>query len=191
MKDKIGVVHGRFQIFHNDHLKYILNAKEKCEHLIIGICNPEVDLTKYNSANPHRSKKSSNPLTFFERMECIRDALLEQGISKEDFDIVPFPINFPEKIFNYAPPEAKYYLTIYDEWGEEKLKSLRDDLGLDTEVLWHVSLEEKGISSSDLRKKIQKEEDFSAFVPKAVYKYIKDHKLDQRIKEFLDEEKAL
>lgn len=57
MKDKLGVIHGRFQLLHNDHMKYLLAGKERCEHLIIGICNPEQDLTKYTSNNPHRSKK--------------------------------------------------------------------------------------------------------------------------------------
>ena len=143
--DKVGVIHGRFQVLHNDHIKYLLAGKEKCEYLIIGICNPEVDLTKYTSSNPHRSKRSSNPLTFFERMECIKYSLIEAGVKEEEFDIVPFPINFPEKIFNYVPLDAKFYMTIYDEWGEEKLKSLQNDLKLDVEVLWRVTLEEKGI----------------------------------------------
>ncbi|MBP3706729.1 MAG: adenylyltransferase/cytidyltransferase family protein [Clostridia bacterium] len=35
--EKIGVVCGRFQIFHNEHLQYVMAAKEKCEHLIVGI----------------------------------------------------------------------------------------------------------------------------------------------------------
>ena len=120
-------------------------------------------------------------------MECIKNTLIESGVPQNEFDIVPFPINFPEKIFNYAPDYAKYYLTIYDEWVEEKLKSL-SDLGLKVEVLWRVTLEEKGISSSDLRKKIQKNEDFSEYVPKPVYQYIMEHHLNERIKEFLDEE---
>ncbi len=186
--DKVGVIHGRFQLLHNDHMKYLLAGKERCEHLIIGICNPEVDLTKYTDANPHRSKKSSNPLTYFERMECIKYSMIEAGVKQEEFDIVPFPINFPDKIFNYAPLDAKYYMTIYDEWGEEKLKSLQNDLKLDVEVLWRVTLEEKGISASDIRKCIQEEKEWKQFVPKFVYHYIKEHSLDQRIKSFLDEE---
>ncbi len=186
--DKVGVIHGRFQLLHNDHMKYLLAGKERCEHLIIGICNPEVDLTKYTDANPHRSKKSSNPLTYFERMECIKYSMIEAGVKQEEFDIVPFPINFPDKIFNYAPLDAKYYMTIYDEWGEEKLKSLQNDLKLDVEVLWRVTLEEKGISASDIRKCIQEEKEWKQFVPKFVYHYIKEHSLDQRIKGFLDEE---
>lgn len=186
--DKVGVIHGRFQLLHNDHMKYLLAGKERCEHLIIGICNPEVDLTKYTSANPHRSKKSSNPLTYFERMECIKYSMIEAGVKQEEFDIVPFPINFPEKIFNYAPLDAKYYMTIYDEWGEEKLKSLRNDLKLDVEVLWRVTLEEKGISASDIRECIWKGKEWKQFVPEFVYNYITDHKLDDRIKKLLDEE---
>ncbi len=186
--DQVGVIHGRFQLLHNDHMKYLLAGKERCEHLIIGICNPEVDLTKYTDANPHRSKKSSNPLTYFERMECIKYSMIEAGVKQEEFDIVPFPINFPDKIFNYAPLDAKYYMTIYDEWGEEKLKSLQNDLKLDVEVLWRVTLENKGISASDVRKCIQEGKEWKQFVPKFVYHYIKEHSLDQRIKSFLDEE---
>jgi len=190
MKDKTGVIHGRFQLLHNDHMKYLLAGKEKCEHLIIGICNPEIDLTKYTKANPHRSKKSSNPLTYFERMECIKYSLIEAGIPEKEFDIVPFPINFPEKIFNYAPENAKYYMTIYDEWGEEKYKSLKEDLKLNVEVLWRVSLEEKGISASDVRKKIQEGKEWKQCVPNFVYKYITENHLDRRIKQFLDEESS-
>lgn len=186
--DKVGVIHGGFQLLHNDHMKYLLAGKERCEHLIIGICNPEVNLTKYTDANPHRSKKSSNPLTYFERMECIKYSMIEAGVKQEEFDIVPFPINFPDKIFNYAPLDAKYYMTIYDEWGEEKLKSLQNDLKLNVEILWRVTLENKGISSSDVRKCIQEEKEWKQFVPKFVYHYIKEHSLDQRIKSFLDEE---
>lgn len=188
MKDKVGVIHGRFQVLHNDHMKYLLAGKEKCEHLIIGICNPAIELTKYTENNPHRSKKSANPLTYFERMECIRNAMIEAEVKQEEFDIVPFPINFPEKIFNYAPLDAKFYMTIYDEWGEEKLNSLQNELGLDVEVLWRVTLEEKGISSTDVRKCMQEGKEWKQYVPNAVYKYIKSNNLDVRIKEFLDEE---
>ena len=39
--DKLGAVCGRFQIFHLDHLRYVLAAKERCEHLIVGITSPD------------------------------------------------------------------------------------------------------------------------------------------------------
>ena len=46
-----GVVCGRFQIFHNEHLQYVMAAKEQCEHLIVGIASPDPigrpELVKY------------------------------------------------------------------------------------------------------------------------------------------------
>lgn len=79
-------------------------------------------------------------------------------------------------------------MTIYDEWGEEKLKSLREDLNLDVEVLWKVTLQEKGISASDIRKNIQEGKEWKQYVPEFVYKYLTENQLDKRIKKFLDEE---
>mgnify|MGYP003307089289 CR=1 FL=1 len=125
---------------------------------------------------------------YFERMECIKYSLIEAGVPQEEFDIVPFPINFPEKIFNYVSTDAKYYMTIYDKWGEEKLKTLKEDLNLDVEVLWKVSLEDKGISASDIRKNIQEGKEWKEYVPNFVYKYITENNLDKRIKTFLDED---
>lgn len=187
--DKIGVIHGRFQVLHNDHMKYLLAGKEKCEHLIIGICNPEVELTKYTEANPHRSKKSANPLSYFERMECIKYSMIEAGIRQDEFDIVPFPIDFPDKISNYVPLNAKYYMTIYDKWGEEKLKILQDELKLEVEVLWRVAIERKGISGFNVRKCIQEGKEWKQLVPNFVYHYIVENHLDKRIKKLLEEER--
>ena len=38
---ELGFIHGRFQLFHNDHLKYALLAKEQCKKMIYrasGVC---------------------------------------------------------------------------------------------------------------------------------------------------------
>jgi len=188
MMDDVGVVHGRFQVLHNDHMKYLLEGKKRCKYLIIGICNPDVDLTKYTELNPHRSDKNSNPLTYFERMICISEAMLEKGINKEEFDIVPFPIDFPEKINNYVPLNAKFYLTIYDKWGKEKHNILKNILKLDVEVLWEVKPEEKGISSSDIRQNIKELKEWKHLVPNSVFKNITINALDKRIIDLLNNE---
>lgn len=39
-----GVIHGRFHILHNDHLKYLLAGKLARCHLIVGITNPDPTL---------------------------------------------------------------------------------------------------------------------------------------------------
>ena len=187
-KTKVGVVHGRFQILHYGHMEYILQAKQKCDHLIIGICNPEVELTKFNKVCPHRSKASANPLTYFERMECVKGALIEAGVPRDQFDIVPFPINFPDRICNYAPTNAKYYMTIFEPWGEEKERVLREELGLDVEILKRGTFEDKKANSTEIRGKIYRGEEWKDEVPNYVYQYITTNHLDERIKNILTEE---
>jgi nicotinamide-nucleotide adenylyltransferase len=34
----LGVIHGRFQVLHKDHLKYLLAGKSLCEHLVLSNC---------------------------------------------------------------------------------------------------------------------------------------------------------
>ena len=180
MKDAVGVIHGRFQMLHNGHMEYLLAGKSRCERLIIGISNPDVTLVKFNDANPHRSAASSNPLSFFERYEMIRLAMLEAGVPREEFEIVPFPINYPELLFNYVPHDAKFYMTIYDEWSEDKRKVLQE-LGCEVEVMWQRSNEEKEISGTEVRAAITAGEEWRHLVPKSVYDYVEEKGLQQRI----------
>lgn len=180
-KHEIGVIHGRFQMLHKGHMEYLLEAKKRCDYLIIGICNPEYKLTKFDAACPHRSEESSNPLSYYERMEMIKGALLDEGVDRNEFDIVPFPINFPETIFNYAPSDAVYFITIYDEWGERK-KELLEKLGCSVEVMWRRTDAERFTSGTEVRKRIAMGEDWKKLVPQYVYNYIINHHIDERIK---------
>ena len=45
---KLGFIHGRFQLFHNDHLRYALLAKEQCEKLIVGVTTDELCFQRKN-----------------------------------------------------------------------------------------------------------------------------------------------
>lgn len=83
-------------------------TQEAGEHLVIGICNPDVGFMKYSKANPHRLTQKANPFSYYDRYQMIKGTLSHMGGSAEEFDIIPFPINYPELIFNYAPPDAKY-----------------------------------------------------------------------------------
>jgi len=147
---EIGVIHGRFQVLHNDHIKYLLAGKDKCRHLVVGITNPDPTLTRPDPADPNRSRPFANPLTYYERYIILQEALGEEGLRAGEFSIVPFPINFPELYGQYVPLEATFFLTIYDDWGRNKLEKFRE-LNLKTEVLWEKPLEQKGLSASDIR----------------------------------------
>lgn len=180
--EKIGVIHGRFQVLHNDHLKYLLAGKKKCEHLVIGITNPDPSMTAKDEADNARSDPLANPLTYYERFRMVRAALTETGLSMEEFSVVPFPINFPELYRYYVPLDATFYLTIYDAWGEKKL-TMFTELGLKTGVLWRCSREEKGLSSTDIRRMIANGEEWQHLVPPSVAGLVKEFDLAGRLRE--------
>lgn len=176
-----GVAHGRFQIFHNDHLKYIQAAKARCRHLVVGITNPDPTLTKFDPADPGRSSPERNPLSYYERYRIMKAALQAQGWRGEDFSIVPLPINFPELYRYYVPLTATFFLTIYDEWGERKLEMFQT-LGLQVEVLWRRPLAEKGLTGSGIRRLMVLQEDWSHLVPPGAADMLRLFDIPQRLR---------
>jgi len=178
----LGVAHGRFQLFHNGHLEYIMAAKERCQKLVIGITSPDPFTLQFEPVDPHRSDPAQNPMTYYERMLMITNCLRYEGIDASSFHVVPFPIEQPDRLFNYSPRDATYFLTIYDKWGEEKLQRLKD-LGLSTQVLWRR--QDKRIKGSDIRIAIANGSDWQSLVPPATAEYVRDHKIDARIQRAL------
>ncbi len=160
----IGVIHGRFQVLHNDHLKYLLSGKALCRHLVVGITNPEPDLVRDEAVDPGRSQPSANPLTYYERYGLVRTALSAEGLAPEEFTIVPLPINLPERYQYYVPMEAVFFLSIYDQWGERKLRYFQS-LGLKTHILRKVTLDQKGLSASDVRNRMCAGQPWQHLVP--------------------------
>ncbi len=167
-----GVAHGRFQLFHLDHLKYVLAAKERCRHLVVAITNPDPTLTRFDPADPHRSSPENNPLTYYERYRLIKEALLEEGLDSRDFSLVPLPINFPELYRYYVPLDATFFLTIYDEWGEKKL-AMFTSLGLKTDILWRKPKSEKGLTATALRRMMGRGQPWEHLVPGAVARLVR------------------
>ena len=123
--NEIGVVCGRFQPLHIGHIDYILGAKAQCRFLLIGITNPDPSSRNYDQASSHRATSSANPFTYYERMLMIRRTMMGMGISLDEFEIIPFPINFPERLRYYAPLDAVYFITVFDNWGYRKAELLR------------------------------------------------------------------
>ncbi len=179
---ELGVIHGRFQVLHNDHIKYLLAGKGLCKYLVVGITNPDPSLTRDSEANPHRSTPIANPLTYYERYLMVQAALLEQGLKYSEFSIVPFPINVPELLKFYVPLEAVFFLTIYDDWGRQK-KQFFESLGLKIHVLWEVAIENKGLSSSDIREDMINDKEWEQFVPRSVARLVNEWDITTRLKE--------
>jgi len=111
----------------------------------------------------------------------IEVAMMEAGISDRDFSIVPFPINYPEYIKHYVPLNATFFVTIYDQWGEHKLKTLKA-LGLSTNVMWRRKMSERFTTGNEVRNYIREGKSWKKLVPDGVYKYIIENNLIEQIK---------
>ncbi|MCT4660915.1 MAG: hypothetical protein N4A40_03565 [Tissierellales bacterium] len=181
--NEIGVVCGRFQVLHNEHMDYILGAKAECKKIIVGIASPDKLRSPEEKTDLNRSKLAANPCNYFERMNMIELALRNNGLTDEEYSVVPFPIGVPDLILNYTPEDAVYYFTIYDEWGKEKVKRV-GGLGLKTKVLWDDRV--KGVSSSKIRELIFDNSDWKHLVPESTYEYIVNQNIDKRIVELMN-----
>ncbi|MGE4298835.1 MAG: adenylyltransferase/cytidyltransferase family protein [Desulfovibrionaceae bacterium] len=176
----LGVIHGRFQVLHNDHLAYLKAGKALCDHLIVGITNPDPTHTAHDPADPKRSRPDANPLTYYERAVMVRAVLAEAGVPQNAFTITPLPINKPELIHYYVPMDAVFFLTIYDDWGRAKQRTFQQ-LGLATHILWERAPHEKGISAEDVRARMLAGEAWQHLVPPCVPWLVEEWKLPQRL----------
>lgn len=175
---RIGSVHGRFQVLHYEHMEYILEAKKRCEHLIVGITNFD---GRARSENPNdlRSCANNNPLNYFDRSNMIRLALLEEGICGSSFSCSPFPIEDPSLLPNFIDRNVLCFTTLKEAWNKQKVEIL-GDAGYKVEVLMNG---EKRVSATDVRAMIRSGgNDWKNLVPKSVAEYIVNEGLLGKIK---------
>jgi nicotinamide mononucleotide adenylyltransferase len=128
-------IHGRFQPFHNDHLEYALAAKERCDFLWVGITKYDITPLEASPLARPRERPDHNPLTYFERINIIGEALVEAGVSRKSFGFVPFPIETPNRLPLFMPTSIPCFTTIREEWNREKIEFLRAT-GYEVVVLW-------------------------------------------------------
>lgn len=166
--------HGRFQPLHNEHMKYLLAAKERCDVLWVGITMPDGAIHS-RPLGRERERPTANPLTFYERSEIIRTAMIDSGVSPQGIRCIPFPIEEPERLSSYLPLTIPCLTTINDSWNEEKIRLL-ETIGYQVIVLYK---QEKSIFGYDIRRRIlDGDNDWKKLVPAATQQAVE--RLDVR-----------
>jgi len=177
---KEGCVHGRFQPFHLEHLEYALAAKGHCDYLWIGITQYDLDDLGAGTAEQHRTQRSSNPMTYLERVQAISASLQEAGIPVEEYGFTPFPIDAPQKLSQFVSTEVICFTTICEPWNEIKIERLRS-LGYKVHVLWERM--QKQYSGTEIRRLIESgSSDWHEMVPPSVVKVIQQLDLAARLR---------
>lgn len=178
---EIGAVQGRFQGLHIGHMEFLLEAKKRCRFLIIGVTNYDIH-SEYisDTAEMNRFRSQANPFTFFERMMMIEHSMAEAGVPREEFIIVPFPIEKPQNIPNFVPDETVFFQTIYDEWGRKKVETLKK-MGYQVQVMWERTDAERQASGTQVRQLMQQNGDWKSLMPPAAARYVSEHHLNERL----------
>ena len=159
-----GMVHGRFQPFHNGHLEYLNGAAVRCEEIFVGITNPDPARVLPEESDPLRHLPESNPWSYVERMLMVKAAAADAGIGPERLHVVPFPVNEPELWPAYVPDDAVQFIRLFSDWGGTKLERLRA-AGYEVVVLDEGA--EKELSGADVREALR-DGGWEALVPPGV-----------------------
>lgn len=162
-----GMIHGRFQPFHNGHLEYLRRAAERSDVVFVGITNPDPARIREEPSDPLRHLPESNPFTYTERLLMIEAVAEDERIP---IHVIPFPVNEPELWPAYVPDGVTQYLRLFSEWGGTKLDRLRD-AGYEVVILDEGV--EKQISGRDVRDAMRERGDWEALVPPGVARVIR------------------
>tara|TARA_B100002003_G_C13774824_1_gene384117 strand:+ start:36 stop:545 length:510 start_codon:yes stop_codon:yes gene_type:complete len=149
---KRGLFIGRFQPFHLGHLQDIKNALEEVNHITIGIGSSNEDHTK------------ENPFTTQERAEMINIVLPNNKIRKYIVFTIP-DLGNDKKWVEHIETLVPKFDIVYtgNKWTEKCFKGKYE--------VKRVNML-KGVSSTIIRNRILKDEDWQSLVPKEVVDYI-------------------
>lgn len=168
-----GMIHGRFQPFHNGHLEYLRGAAARSDVVFVGITNPDPRRVREEPSDPLRHLPESNPFTYTERLLMIEAVAADEAI---DVHVIPFPVNEPELWPAYVPEGVTQYLRLFSEWGGTKLDRMRE-AGYDVVVLDEGV--EKELSGREVRDAIRGAGDWELLVPPGVARVI--HSLERAL----------
>ncbi|MBD1893205.1 nicotinate-nucleotide adenylyltransferase [Coleofasciculus sp. FACHB-129] len=160
----LGMIHGRFQPFHKEHLQYLLSALERCEHCVVGITNPEPSEFNEEVTSGHRHLPASNPYTYFQRAEMIRRSLIAERIEINKISFVPFHIFDTSKWYFYLPKpnSTVQYVRLFSSWERKKV-GLFYAYGFQVEILDEGAV--KNIEATQVRQLMEVGGDWKKLVP--------------------------
>ena len=168
-KIPLGIVHGRFQPPHNGHVRFIQEALNRADHVIIGICTPticteeEAELTGYPCA-PHM-----NPFSHNERIDMITLALAEISVPKNHYSFIPFPSDY-QNIDSIVSKDTVFFMSVTSEHDQKKIDHLRNK-DYKVETILSLPDDTNRESSSIIRKQL---EGWEKIAPQSVVEYIKN-----------------
>jgi len=156
---KRGVFVGRFQPFHNGHLKAMEDILKKVDELVIVVGSSQY------------SHRVNNPFTSGERITMIRQALEEEGIQPSRYWIVPVPdthvhVIWVSQVLGYTPKFDVVYT------NDPLTRRLFVESGFKVKPV--PFYEREVYSATEIRKRMMDGENWEELVPKGVAQVINE-----------------
>jgi nicotinamide-nucleotide adenylyltransferase len=165
-----GMIHGRFQPFHNGHLEYLAGAASRSDDVFVGITNPDPRRIRFEPSDPLRHLPESNPWSYVERLLMVEAAVGDLALDPTQVHVIPFPVNEPELWPAYVPEGVTQYVRLFSDWGGTKLERMRA-AGYEVVVLDEGV--QKGVSGAEVREALRSGGDWESQVPPGVARVIR------------------
>lgn len=158
-----GIIVGRFQPFHLEHLYFAAAAAKKVNHLWVGITFPFGH--HVHEVGKARTKDEANPLPYWLRLKCVESALLcDAKLPRDRFSVLAAPL-VPVIIENLVPKGTVFLTTVVEPWSKQKEMFF---LKAGFRVLT-LKLGGKTISGTMIRKRIRlRDETWKKYIPQSI-----------------------
>ena len=173
---------GRFQPFHKGHMYTLRYLSKRFEKVVLAmVCVPEFlndkDL-KNTTLSPAR-----NPLTFLEREEGVKRAILRSGL--DNVVIIPVMPYLSSGVFrglnnSVLPKHRKWFVALKSEEEKLQIKSYYNELGDDV-IAEHLPKDVLKYSSKIIRENIVRGRLWRDMVPYEVFRSLMDLDIEKRL----------
>jgi nicotinamide-nucleotide adenylyltransferase len=159
---------GRFQPFHYGHLFAIEKILEDCDELILVVGSAQM------------SHQQDNPFTAGERIEMIRAALNEAGISTKKYLIIPISDAPAHRVWVSAvESQTPRFDLVFS--NQSLTRRLLIEAGYEVR---HIELYQRNkFEASEIRRRILNGEDWSELVPQDVHRIVLEIDGENRIRD--------
>lgn len=162
-----GLVMGRFQPFHLGHLELVRQVLDECDEVIVAVTS-----SQYNYLE-------KDPFTAGERVEMIRDSLIEDGINPSRFMILGIENQHNVATWaSYLKAALPHFDRVYS--GNSYVSMLLADSGIS--VVQPEFVDRSKFNATSIRKMISDDGAWQSLVPAAVVSVIESVNGLSRIK---------
>jgi len=157
---------GRFQPFHLGHLNLVKQILEECDEVIIAITSSQFNYLE------------KDPFTAGERIEMIRDSLMESGLDMSRCFIVAIENQFNIATWaSYLKAALPHFDKVYS--GNDYVKMLLADSEIN--VVTPKFLDRPQYNATHIRSMIISGDDWQSLVPPAVVKFLQKINCKKRL----------